>query len=172
MPASPIQGNNSLQEMTKSLLQTFDTNRDGSLSSDEFGQFLTRLVASLNTGTTVTGNRPSALAKASLPNANVGPGKGRLEGFDDRKLADPNHQSVKYKFARVAQSFDLSAVKDKAAAEAVLQQMRPELEKSGIKVFDVKGDRIEVEDEPGKRTWIDVVRGANSGSPAFQWLVG
>lgn len=168
MAASPIQGNNTLQELTRSLLQTFDANRDGSLNSDEFGQFLSRLIGSLNTSTLASGNRPSPLAAGAVATS-VG-GRAPLEGFDARKLADPSHLSVKYRFARVAQTFDLSGVRDKASAETVLQQMRPELEKSGINVLGVKGDRIQVEDKPGKQTWVDVIRGANSGSPAYQWL--
>jgi len=91
-----------------------------------------------------------------------------LEGYDSRKLADVSHQTVKYQFGRVASHFPLDSVKDKASAEALLNRMRPELEAAGLTVREIKGDKIRVDTELGQE-WVDVVRGAGSGSPGWWW---
>lgn len=91
-----------------------------------------------------------------------------LEGYDATKLHDPGHQTVKYRFGRVASHHGLETVKDKAGAEALLKSMVPELEAAGLKVHEVKGDKLRVETELGQE-WVDVVRGAGSGSPGWWW---
>ena len=93
-----------------------------------------------------------------------------MEGFDDTKLGDPSHTSMKYLFGRVAQRYSLASVRDKASAESLLLQMRPDLEAAGITVLDVSRDKIQVRDDQGQTAWVDVIRGASAGDPAFQWL--
>ncbi|TDI21682.1 MAG: hypothetical protein E2P06_13765 [Acidobacteria bacterium] len=39
-----------------------------------------------------------------------------------------------------------------------------------ITVLDVSRDKIQVLDDQGQTAWIDVIRGASAGDPAFQWL--
>jgi hypothetical protein len=46
--------------------------------------------------------------------------------------------------------------------------MVPDLEAAGLKVLDVKGDRLLVQTELGHE-WVDVVRGAESGKPGWWW---
>ena len=91
-----------------------------------------------------------------------------MVGFEPTKI--PARQSVKYQFARAATQFDIESVKDKPSAEALLNSMRPAFEREGLKVLAVKGDRLQVEIE-GQATWVDVIRGSGSGTPAFQWVV-
>jgi hypothetical protein len=113
----------------------------------------------------------SPAASVLKPTTYTGGGGPRLEGFDPAKLADPTHKTPKYQFARVAQNYDLASVKDKASAEALLKNMAPQLESSGVKVLSVAGDAIQtIDPATGKSVVVDVIKGANSGNPAFQWL--
>jgi hypothetical protein len=112
-------------------------------------------------------------AQASAPAAPAKPAVGSvgpvpLEGYDYGKLNNPSHRTVKYMFGRVASRHPLSSVKDKAASEELLKQIRPELEAEGLKILNVKGDKIQV-DIDGNAEWVDVVRGAGSGSPGWWW---
>ncbi|MDB5099746.1 MAG: hypothetical protein JWM80_4167 [Cyanobacteria bacterium RYN_339] len=96
------------------------------------------------------------------------PGPVPLEGYDSAKLANPDHRTVKYVFGRVASNYPLDSVKDKPAAEALLNKMKPDLIAAGLDVKDVKGDKILVNTPVGDE-WVDVVRGAGSGSPGWWW---
>jgi hypothetical protein len=59
-------------------------------------------------------------------------------------------------------------VNSKQDAEELLNYMRPELEKAGLKIHEIKGDKIRVETELGQE-WVDVVRGAGGGNPGWWW---
>lgn len=91
-----------------------------------------------------------------------------LEGFDFNKLQNPSVQTVKYRFGRVASQHALDGVHDKAGAEALLRQMRPEMEAAGLRIKDIKGDSILVNTEIGDE-WVDVVRGAGAPNPGWWW---
>lgn len=174
MATSPIQSGAALQDLTRSLLQNFDANRDGNLNVDEFSTFLSRFIGSLNPDGAGAAGRQSPLSsissRATRAAAHAGGGfRATMEGFDAGKLANPDHRTPKYLFGRLASNYDLSGVKDKAAGEALLRQMSPELEQAGLKVLDVKGDKIKINHE-GQDVWIDVIRGCNSGTCAWQWL--
>ena len=71
----------------------------------------------------------------------------------------------------VAQRYSLASVTDKASAESLLIQMRPELEAAGLTVLDVSKDKIQIQIQNGQGVtfWVDVIRGASAGDPAFQW---
>ena len=143
----PTVSANLLDQFARTLMTSLDGNRDGQLSTSEFTSFLTGLADT---------------ARAT------GPGP-HMVGFNDAKLGNPSHTTVKYLFGRVAQRFSLASVRDKASAEALLLQMRPDLEAAGITVLDVSRDRIQVRDDQGQTAWVDVIRGASAGDPAFQW---
>jgi hypothetical protein len=92
-----------------------------------------------------------------------------MAGFNDAKLGDPSHTTIKYTFGRVAQRYSLASVTDKASAESLLMQMRPELEAAGLTVLDVRKDKTQIQNGQGDTFWADVIRGASAGDPAFQW---
>lgn len=169
MSTTPIQGADPFKELAASLMRTVDTNRDGSLSSEEFSSFLSRMLGGV--GSTTTALAAPSMAAGRSSSAGGSPiSANKLEGFDGRKLADPNHLTVKYKFARVAQYHDVGSVRGKADAQALLTNMRPELEAAGITVLDVQKDKIQVLDDHGQAAWIDVIRGAESGAPGWHWM--
>jgi hypothetical protein len=181
MSTSPIQSGNPFQELSRLFAQTADGNRDGQVSQDEFAAFLATLLQSLSnpsnqaasapTGTNSLPTRSVALPSfTTLPMASES-NRPHMSGFSATKLADSTHDSPKYIFGRLAQNLDLSSVVDKASAEALLRQMRPELEAAGMTILDVRKDSIQIPDDHGNPVWVDVIWGSESGRPAFQWLV-
>lgn len=151
-----------IDTLARQLVQRFDSNRDGKLTTEEFTSVLRTLMdAQPSAGT-------SAAASATAPVVSAGIRRtDHMAGFDLAKL--DASQSTKYRFARAASEASLASVTDKASAEALLTSMRPTFEREGLNVLAVKGDRIQVMHE-GQPLWVDVIRGANSGTPSFQWL--
>lgn len=172
MSTLPIDSATPIAQLARSLFDTYDTNRDGKLGSDEFASLIAKLTSGL--GAAGAGSAAASSANATSPvwsasGAARAP-RNRMDGFDSAKLANESHRTPKYLFARAAQYADLSGVKDKASAETLLRGMLPELQAAGLQVTDVRGDKLKVVHE-GKEGWVDVICGANSGSPSFQWLV-
>jgi hypothetical protein len=171
MSTSAIQSGNPIDQLAKTLFRAYDTNSDGKLSSDEFAKLVTNL-----TGAVASAGGTSSLAATSgnyttpvLSTASAERARNAMDGFDSAKIANLEHRTPKYLFARVAQYASLDGVTDKATAETVLRGMTTDLKAAGLEVIDVKGDKIQINIE-GHDTWIDVIHGANSGSPSFQWL--
>lgn len=154
----------SIDALARQLVQRFDSNRDGKLTTEEFTSVLRSLIdAQPSAG--ITG---ASASTAAAPVVSSGVRRTEhLAGFDLVKL--DHSQSTKYRFARAASEASLATVTDKASAEALLTSMLPSFQNQGLNVLAVKGDRIQVVHE-GQPIWVDVIRGANSGSPAFQWL--
>jgi hypothetical protein len=149
-----------LNALAQQLVRTFDRNKDGQLSTEEFTSVLSDFVQRLATADTPNN-------AASSANSSTTRHTDHLSGFVPEKLE--SSQSIKYKFGRAAMEFDLSSVKDKASAEALLNEMKPAMEREGLEVLEIKNDKIRVRYE-GQPLWVDVIRGASSGNTAFQWL--
>jgi len=166
MSTTPIQSAGSLQDLARVILQNFDANRDGQLGVDEFASLLSRLAA----GTTgaLASSAPAATTPV-LPLAAPERIRAPISGYSEAKLANPDHRTPKYLFGRTAMWSDLSTIRDKASAEQFLRDLLPDLRAAGLDVKDVKGDKILVTYQ-GRDGWVDVIRGANSGNPALQWL--
>jgi hypothetical protein len=161
-----IESANPMQDLAQQLVQKFDTNGDGSLTTQEFTTFLTTFMGTLGpTGYTGTGT-----GTGTTTGAGSGIGRGQMEGFDMNKIGDPGVTTVKYKFARVAQNYGLASVNDMGSAQSLLNQMVPELQAAGVTVLGVDRDKIQVLDDSGQSAWIDVIRGAGGANPAWQWL--
>ena len=141
--------------IAQQLLQVFDTNRDGQLTTEEFTAVLNNVLGA------------ASAAGEGAPTTSVPGRSDQLTGFSEVKIATSH--STKYRFARAAMQFDVSRVRTKADAEALLNQMRPAMAAQGLDVLEVKGDRIRVSHE-GTPIGVDVIRGTESGAPMFQWL--
>ena len=158
-----VPSGNLIEHFARTLMTSLDGNRDGQLSASEFTSFLTKLASE---GLGANSSTHAAEHEGTTPNEGPAP---LLAGFDIAKLANPSHTTVKYLFGRVAQRYSLASVHDKASAESLLLQMRPDLEAAGITVLDVSRDKIQIRDDEGRTVWFDVIRGATAGDPAFQW---
>ena len=165
---SAINGLNGIELLTQQLMTRFDTNKDGKLTTDEFTSALRSMLEAQPTASTTAASTGATVAPASAVPASSIRRTDHMVGFEPSKI--PARQSVKYQFARAATQFDIESVKDKPSADALLTSMRPAFEREGLKVLAVKGDRLQVEIE-GQATWVDVIRGSSSGTPAFQWVV-
>jgi hypothetical protein len=166
MAISSVSSTNPLDQLARSLVDRFDANKDGQLTSDEFSSFLSNF---LNSTATTQGDA-QGIARGPVSFAKVTT-KQPLSGFSESKLADLSHNTLKYRFGRVAQTYSLASVTDKASAEAVLNSMNGDLAAANVEVLAVKGDKLQLKDDSGKAIWIDVVRGAAAGGGAgWQWL--
>jgi len=175
MSTSSVQATTALQNLATAILGRFDKNSDGQLGGTEFADFLSTLVGTTSSSTvtaalSATTTTPLIASTSTTAGAYDGTPRSAMEGFDFAKVRNLSHDTVKYKFARVAWSQDLSSITDKASAETLLRSMLTDFSAAGLNVLEVKGDSIKVKDG-ATEFWVDVVRGANSGSPAFQWLV-
>jgi hypothetical protein len=161
---STINSTTSVQDLAKSLMQTFDTNSDGKLTTDEFGAFLSKLLSGVNTAASAT-----AAAATNTPGATatIGTSSIKFEGFDFSATKDPL-KSAKYSFANAAKAAGTMPT-SKAEAEAWFNQnIKAKMEADGHRINWVKGDKIQVSDANGTFV-VDYVRGADSGSPALAW---
>ena len=173
MSTTPIQPGNPLAQLAYTLFRSHDLNHDGRLDTEEFSMLVAKLTGTLTSAASSDRSAASSASDTSpvLPASSPRASYSRLEGFDYSKIANVAHRSQKYIFARVARHIDLAGVTNKASAEAVLRGMVPELRAGGLEVLEVKGDKIKVVGQhSGREVWIDVIRGANSDAPAFQWL--
>lgn len=168
MAISSVSSTNPLDQLARSLVDRFDANKDGQLTTDEFTSFLSNFLNS--TATATPASSTPGISTAPVPFAKVTT-KQPLEGFSASKLADLSHNSLKYRFGRVAQNYSLASVTDKTSAEAVLNSMKDDLAAANVEVLAVKGDKLQLKDDSGKAIWLDVIRGAGAGGGAgWQWL--
>jgi hypothetical protein len=147
-----------LQDLAARLTARFDTNGDGKLSSEEFSGLLTGLLGKGPAGGTIK----SALGTPAETRTPVD----SMPGFDASKLADTNHQTVKYEVARVLQFYPHTP--------AGLQAALPELQGlfPGLTITGSKGDKLDFGDytRNGERIGVvDVIQGAGDGGRAWSW---
>ena len=167
-----ITATNQATALANSIIQKFDANRDGSLSSDEFASFLTQLVGSVGTQQTSTTSKTKALDLSTLFPTVVTPAAvrsrvGTMAGFDDLKLRDETHRSFKYEIGRILQYHPNTP--------EGLQEALPEILKlvPGAKIIGTHGDKIDFGDyndtKSGHIGVIDVLVGAGEGGRAWAW---
>jgi hypothetical protein len=162
MAINSVQSPTPFDQIARSLVDRFDANKDGQLTTEEFTSFLSNFL------TSATGFAAATLPGNGLKLGTVRPS---LEGFDGGKLADTGHLTAKYKFARVAQQYSLEDVSTKDAAQSLLNTMKSDLTAAGLDVLEVSKDKIKIKDDAGQEAWIDVIRAAGSGrAAAWQWL--
>jgi hypothetical protein len=169
MAINSVQSPSPLDQIARSLVDRFDANKDGQLTTEEFTSFLSNFLTSAAAPAgKATGHAAAALPGNGLKLGTVRP---ELEGFDFGKLADAGHLTAKYKFARVAQQYSLENVTSKDAAQSLLTGMKGDLAAAGLEVLDVSKDKIKIKDDAGQEAWIDVIRAAGSGrAAAWQWI--
>jgi hypothetical protein len=169
MAISSVSSTNPLDQLAKSLVDRFDANGDGQLTTQEFTSFLTNFINSVAPGATV--NAAAVNATATQPLRSLGGSAPAMSGFSATKLADTSHDTLKYRFGRVAQRYSLDSVTDKASAEALLTSMKSDLEAAGVQVLEIKKDKFKTIGNSGNEVWVDVIKAAGSGrGAAWQWM--
>lgn len=163
---------NPANELAKSLIQRYDTNKDGSLNADEFTAFLSGLLGSVKspsqakpgaTGTVVTASPTEVFSGAVTPRVRVG----ALEGFDEAKLSNDSHRTFKYQIGRILQYYP--------ATPEGLRQALPEIQQlvPDATITGTHGDRIDFgsyeDPKSGRIGVVDVLVGAATGGRSWAW---
>jgi hypothetical protein len=164
---NPIPGV-TVQDLAKTLMQSFDANKDGQINTDEFGSFLGKLLSGVNSSA-------AAYPINSIGNTSnfklgaLGSGNVKFEGFDFNATNDLS-QSAKYAFAAAAQKAG-SMPTTKADAESWFNSsIKPEMEKLGHRINWVKGDKFQFSNWQGTFV-VDFVRNADGHDPAVVWQI-
>jgi hypothetical protein len=165
-----VQSNTVVQDLARSLLETFDKNGDGKLGADEFSQFLSQLMGGIQTGAGASPfasaaqglSAPQALTRGGLP---VNPGL--FEGFD---MAREQNVTKSAKDAFLSLAGGTTVVPNtKPEAEAWFNQhIKSGMEQLGHKIHWVQGDKFEFSNWQGTFV-VDFVRGCEGPNPAFWW---
>lgn len=148
-----------ISQLISKVMDKYDGDKDGKLTSQEFGTFLTGLLG----GAGVSGLVTSSAAKVAADPVNRGAYRGKLAGFDFAKLDDPSMHGAgtsKYMAARVFQDFPPMP----ESLPAVVERLKAQ----GINARQTDFDKIDFGDGYGS---IDVIQGAYpGGGVAWQWL--
>jgi len=99
----------------------------------------------------------------------------QLQGFSATKLDDPNHNTPKYVFAKLAQNFD---VKDPAQRQQLLEALKadPSGYFKDASLTGTNGDKLVIGGIPHKDfggiSTFDVIKNAAGGGEGWQWGTG
>ena len=159
MAINTVQSTTPFEQIARSLVDRFDANKDGQLTTEEFTTFLSNF---LSTAAAPAGAAAPA-ASAPANGLKLGTVRPRLQGFDHDKIADLDHTTVKYKFARVAKQYSIESVTSKSAAEDLLNTMKADLSAAGLEVLEIKNDKIRIRGDQGQELWVDVLKAVGSG---------
>jgi hypothetical protein len=144
-----------LSQLLSKVMARYDTDKDGKLSTQEFGGFLNGLLGSGTSGLLET-TQP-------VPSASAGAYRSMLAGFDFGKLDNPNGPgggTSKYRAARIFQDYPPKP----ESIPLVIDRLRAQ----GINATQTDIDKIDFGDGYGP---IDVIQGAYpGGGVAWQWL--
>jgi hypothetical protein len=166
---NPLSGA-SVNDLAKTLMQTYDTNSDGQLASDEFGTFLGKLLSGMQSTTAAAaGSFPitSVTNTMAFKLGAVSSGSVKFEGFNFDSTNNLR-ESAKYAFAAAAQKSGTMPT-TKAEAESWFNtNIKSEMESLGHRINWVKGDKFQVTSPQGTFV-VDFVRGADGSDPAIVW---
>ena len=164
---TPVQSSTAVQDLARSLMQTFDKNGDNTLGSDEFNDFLGQLLGGIQTATGTLKAADAGTPQLQTLSRGGVENKHLFEGFnfDREQLVE---KSAKDAFAMLAGRTG-SVPPTKAGAEAWFNQnIKAGMEELGHKVDWVQGDKFQFSNWQG--SWVvDFVRGADGPNPAFWW---
>jgi hypothetical protein len=164
-------------DLATSILNKYDSDKNGALSTKEFASFLTSLMGSLGETSSSTSTSSSQATATSLPawytteSASTSEESrskvGDMLGFSSEKLADTTHTSFKYQIGRILQYYPSTPAGLKDAL-AEIQQLVPEAQITGT-----NGDKIDFgsynDSASGKIGVVDVLVGAAQGGKGWAW---
>ena len=152
-------------QLVSGIMGRVDANKDGQLSKDEFGAFLTSLLGGMQAKASPTSPVNTVPLLASLTGhaaaASSRTSYDPIPGFDLRKLNDPSHVTTKYSFGRAVQDLGL------APASGNLQAIVDHLNARGGTAKVTGDDTIDFGDGFGS---IDVILSVGDPDARWQWL--
>jgi hypothetical protein len=180
---STIPSVNPMTELAKNLVQRFDANKDGSLTTDEFASFLTSLLGRMTVSAAAAASatpaagaaKASATAAATTTTSTKGTSRppttrvrqGAMLGFDEGKLGNATHTSFKYQVGRILQYYP-NTPEGLQQALAEIRQLVP-----GARIVGTHGDKIDFGDYEDSRSGrigvVDVLVGAGDGGRGWAW---
>lgn len=165
MPSNTIQSTQAFQELANAVMRAADTNRDGSLSRDEFSAFLSNLIGGASVGSMTKAAAGPAKTTATPEPANVPPGGYQtVVGFETTRLNNPNDLDPKTVFGRFVSSKGGRITADDVRA-FVAADPRWEIDPTSsqddphIRVKQAELDKW----KPGQSVWQDVIRDSGPG---------
>jgi hypothetical protein len=158
-----------IQDLTKTLLEKFDANRDGQFSVDEFSSFLNSFMKSVAGSAAGTGT--TAVSTPALLSNGVTTSSSRLNdplppvppGWNAEKWANADHRTIKYTAGRIMARYSPSDWVDETRREQILADFRT----AGLNPTASGKDKCDFNDGAGP---IDIVQSASIGGKAWQWL--
>ena len=161
---SGVHGADAISQLISRVMDKYDGDKDGKLTSQEFGTFLSGLLggagatsAAVSTATVTAGR--SATANPSI----TGAYRSMLAGFAHTKIDDPSIRDAmtsKYVAARIFQDYP--------PAPESIPMVVERLKAQGLNARQTDHDKIDFGDGCGP---IDVIQGAYpGGGVAWQWL--
>jgi hypothetical protein len=151
MPASFVTSGTAADHFTHMLRRTFDTNRDGTVTPEEFQRRLTRMV-----GDSAGGAPPAASGPAP-----------RFCGFNFGRSQDIT-RSAKDAFAHLANAAGMMPRTKTEAEQWFNTLIKPEMERLGHHIDWVKGDKFQFTNWQGTFV-VDFVAGADGADPMLAW---
>lgn len=161
-----------ISQLIAGIMDRVDANKDGQLSKNEFGTFLTSLLGGIDEKmkSIPTANTPPIIAPVAntppivVPNTVTPTGRSTYDpipGFDTHKLNDPSHVTTKYTFGRAVQDLGL------APTSGNLQAIVDRFNANGGTAKVTGDDTIDFGDGFGS---IDVIFSVGDPEARWQWL--
>jgi hypothetical protein len=148
-------------QVVSRLMDTVDTNRDGQLSKQEFGTFLTTLLDSLSQTSPTSPNLGTITGASTSRSIQSLSSYAPMVGFDAAKLNDQSHTTPKYQFARAVQDLGLLG----APTSANLQAICDRLNENGMNTKVTGDDTIDF----GEGS-VDVIFSVGDPWSQWQWI--
>jgi len=150
-------GADPISQLISKVMDKYDGDKDGKLTTQEFGTFLTGLLGGTGVSGLTSGRDPGGFSSTA------GAYRSKLSGFDFVKLDDPSLRGAgtsKYIGARIFQDFPPMP----ESLPGVVERLRAQ----GLNARQTDFDKIDFGDGYGP---IDVIQGAYpGGGVAWQWL--
>lgn len=160
---------NPITELIAKVLDKFDTNKDKQLDATEFGSFLSGL---LEGKTGMTADPAAAEAKEFAPPPF---NYALMHGFDDQNYYNPDVETMKYQFARIAADHDprTPGALDRIAADPRFKSAFPNARAVAFDKIDFGGQLSEGGGRGVPVGIVDVGEAFHETTrcgPAWQWL--
>jgi hypothetical protein len=150
-----------IAQIASRLMDRVDANRDGQLSKEEFGTFLTTLLQGVSQ-VSPTSLSPSAIATRGLVRAAaVSPNYTPVPGFVTEKMNDLTHTTLKYQFIRAVQDLGLLGTPTTSNLQAIVDH----LAQNGVTASVTGDDTIDF----GEGS-VDVIFSVGDPGARWQWL--